>query len=210
MHIRSMVVATVLLVVTTVGLGAGPTAGLVSPAPIRINEFLADNDTVIADEQGEYDDVLELYNAGATSVDLGGMYLTDDLGDPTKFRITDTITLPPGGLILFWADDSPEQGIYHANFALSKAGESIGLFDTDANGNAPVDTYSFGGQATDVSEGRCPDGGPLRQSRWAGSTGPATLSSGPVFPRGRGLRASPFRAGCRLLRFRTWARHATY
>ena len=120
---------------------------------------MADNDAVIADEFGEYDDVLELYNAGTAGVDLGGMYLTDDLSNPTKFRIPDTVTLPPGGFVLFWTDNSPEQGVYHTNFALSKSGEEIGLFDTDANGNEAVDTYSFGVQATNVSEGRCPDGG---------------------------------------------------
>ena len=119
MHIRSLVLTAVLLVASTMGLGADLAADPVSQPLIPINEFLADNDTVIADEYGEYDDVLELYNAGATSVDLGGMYLSDELGDPTKFRITDTITLPPGGLVLFWADDSPEQGIYHTNFALA-------------------------------------------------------------------------------------------
>ena len=159
MHIRSIIVAAVLLVATTMRLGADPAADLISPPPVRINEFLADNDTVIADEYGEPDDVLELYNAGATSIDLGGMYLTDDLDDPTKFRISDTITLPPGGLVLFWADGSPQQGVFHTNFALSKSGESIGLFDSDANGNVVVDSYSFGAQVTDVSEGRCPDGG---------------------------------------------------
>jgi spore coat protein CotH len=121
---------------------------------LLINEFMADNDSIIADEAGEYDD-----DPGSVEAGLGGMYLTDDLAEPTKFRITDTITIPAGGYLLFWADSSPEQGIYHTNFSLSKEGESIALMDTDANGNAAVDTYSFGLQALDVSEGRCPDGG---------------------------------------------------
>lgn len=159
MSVRFLVFSTFLLLFSAVALGTGLASKSASPPSVRINEFMADNDGVIADEFGEYDDVLELYNAGTTGVDLGGMHLTDDLSDPTKFRIPDTITLPPGGFVLFWADGSPEQGIYHTNFALSKSGEAIGLFDTDANGNAPVDTYSFGVQATDVSEGRCPDGG---------------------------------------------------
>ena len=159
MNIRGLSLSVLFLSLAAAAFGASLASGPVSPPPIRINEFMADNDGVVADELGEYDDVLELYNAGTTSVDLGGMYLTDDLSEPTKFRITDTITLPPGGFVLFWADNSPEQGVYHTNFALSKSGEQIGLFDTDANGNAPVDTYSFGVQATDISEGRCPDGG---------------------------------------------------
>ena len=64
------------------GSGSGPVQGLF------INEFMADNDTIVADEYGEYDDWLEIYNAGLTSVDLGGMYLTDDLSEPTKWMIS--------------------------------------------------------------------------------------------------------------------------
>jgi hypothetical protein len=129
------------------------------PALLVINEFMADNDNVVADEFGEYDDLLEVYNPGTHTVDLGGMYLTDDLSNPTKFRIPDTLSIPADGFILFWADGEPEQGVYHTNFKLDRDGESVGLFDTEAAGNQPIDTYSFGKQSTDVSEGRCPDAG---------------------------------------------------
>jgi hypothetical protein len=137
--------------------GLRPAAGSVSTPSVAINEFLADNDGVIPDEYGEFDDVLELYNGGGDAVDLQGMYLTDDLAEPAKFQIASSIVIPAGGYVYFWADSTPAQGIYHTNFSLSKGGEEIGLFDTD--GVTPVDTYSFGAQATDVSEGRCPDGG---------------------------------------------------
>ena len=62
------------------GLG-GPQQGLF------INEFMADNDGVIHDNFGDYDDCIELYNAGPTAVDLGGMFLTDDMGDPTRWMV---------------------------------------------------------------------------------------------------------------------------
>jgi spore coat protein CotH len=137
--------------------GLRPAASSVSTPTVAINEFLADNDGVIADEFGEFDDVLELYNAGSDDVDLQGMYLTDKLAEPTKFQIVNSIVIPSGGYAYFWADSQPEQGIYHTNFSLSKSGEAIGLFAAD--GLTPVDTYTFGPQATDVSEGRCPDGG---------------------------------------------------
>ncbi len=63
--------------------GAGVTG-----AGLFINEFMADNDTIVADEYGEYDDWIEIYNSGSTTVDLGGMYLTDDPKDPTKWMIS--------------------------------------------------------------------------------------------------------------------------
>jgi len=131
------------------------------PPPLLINEFVADNVTTLEDpdEPGEFPDWIELYNAGPDPVDLSGRYLTDNLTDPTKFRIPDGLTIPAGGFILFYADNDPGQGPLHLNFRLNKTGEAIGLFDSDATGNRPIDTYTFGWQAADVSEHRHPNGG---------------------------------------------------
>lgn len=67
------------------GIG-GPTEGLF------INEFMADNISTIQDNFGQYNDWIELYNAGPTAIDLGGMYLTDDINEPTKWMIPYGIT----------------------------------------------------------------------------------------------------------------------
>ncbi|RKZ92433.1 MAG: hypothetical protein DRQ40_08745, partial [Gammaproteobacteria bacterium] len=64
----------------------GPTEGLF------INEFMADNDSVIQDNVGDYHDWIEVYNAGSSAVDLGGMYLTDTLAEPSKWMIPYGIT----------------------------------------------------------------------------------------------------------------------
>ncbi|MCK4342303.1 MAG: lamin tail domain-containing protein [Phycisphaerae bacterium] len=132
------------------------------PVVLYINEFMADNDSVIEDpdEPGAYEDWIEIYNPGASAVDLSGMYLTDDLADPTQYQIPAGVSIPAGGFLLFWADDDDGQGPVHTNFKLGKNGEEIGLYDTDANGNMAIDTLTFGAQTTDVSQGRVPDGGP--------------------------------------------------
>jgi len=132
----------------------------VGSVTLFINEFMADNETTIEDpdEPGEYPDWVELYNPAPIGVDLGGMYLTDDLGDPTKWQIPSGVSISAGGVLLFWADDDVEQGDTHTNFKLGKDGEEIGLFDTDANGNVALDTLTFGAQGEDVSMGRFPDG----------------------------------------------------
>jgi len=54
-----------------------------------INEFMADNKSTIEDpaESGEYPDWIELYNGTSDTVILSGMFLTDDLNDPTKWQI---------------------------------------------------------------------------------------------------------------------------
>ncbi len=41
-----------------------------SAQSIFINEILADNDKIIADSAGEFDDVVELYNSGTEPVNL--------------------------------------------------------------------------------------------------------------------------------------------
>ena len=47
--------------------------------PVVINELLAKNETINADEAGEYDDWIELYNHSNSTVDLAGYYLTDKI-----------------------------------------------------------------------------------------------------------------------------------
>jgi len=91
---------------------------------VCVNEFLASNSTSLADGQGQYDDWIELYNPGPAPVDIGGMFLTDDLREPTKWHIPDRqpqrTTIPAGGFILIWADgDSNDPGL-HASFRLSR------------------------------------------------------------------------------------------
>ena len=127
---------------------------------LYINEFMAENDTTIEDPDGAggYPDWIELYNAGDSSIDLGGMYLTDNLSNPAKWRVSDGVVIPAGGYLLFWADNDEEQGDTHTNFRLDRDGESIGLFDTADSGYATIDTLTFAEQTADVSFGRFPDG----------------------------------------------------
>ncbi|HET90272.1 MAG TPA: hypothetical protein ENN99_05975, partial [Chloroflexi bacterium] len=149
--------------VTTYPTGAPTTAygyrvGHTSPSVV-INEFLASNATINTDEWGEYEDWVELYNTGSTDLDVGGMYLTDDLGNPTKWRIPSGTLVPAGGFLLIWTDDDSSDGPLHTGFKLRQIGEEIGLFDRDEAGHRLIDRVIFGSQATDVSTGRFPDGG---------------------------------------------------
>ncbi len=127
---------------------------------VFINEFLADNDKIIADPQGDYDDWIEIYNGGTGMVDIGGLYITDDLNEPDKCLIADlqpdSTTILPGGYLVLWADKDSVDGVLHVNIKLSKDGEQIGLFDPD--GLSVIDTVTFGEQSSDISYGRYPDG----------------------------------------------------
>ena len=123
-----------------------------------INEFLASNNTAAQDEYGEFDDYLEIYNPTDATVDMSGMFLTDDLDSKSQYRIPSGVTVPPHGHIVFWCDGQTSQGALHTNFNILRAGEDLGLFDTEENGLAPIDTLTFTTQTTDVASGRFPDG----------------------------------------------------
>ncbi|RPJ38158.1 MAG: hypothetical protein EHM35_05155, partial [Planctomycetaceae bacterium] len=152
------------------GLGLCPTVRANDDSPLLvINEVLASNNSVLEDAQKEYDDWIEIYNAGAAPVDAAGMYVTDDVGEPTKWRFPsghpELTIVEPGGFVLLWADgDTADPGL-HAGFNLSAAGEQVSLFDSD--GVTLVDSLSFGPQSVDVSYGRYPDGSSeLRPMGW--------------------------------------------
>ena len=118
-----------------------------------INEFMASNNSSTQDPQGEYDDWIEIYNFGTDAIDTGGMYLTDDLSDTTKWQIpannpADT-TIPAGGFLLIWADNNTSDAGLHANFKLDANGEQIGLFDKD--GQTLINSVIYPGQITDIS-----------------------------------------------------------
>ena len=54
---------------------------------VIINEYSCSNISGPTDAFGEYEDWVELYNAGAAAVDLTGYYLSDDDGNPQKWQI---------------------------------------------------------------------------------------------------------------------------
>lgn len=124
---------------------------------IVVNEFLADNAGVTPDPAGENDDWVELYNNTGSPILLTGFYMTDDMTNPTKWRMTDeNVIIPAKGFLVVWCDDDAGQDGVHASFKLSKGGEFIGIVAAD--GVTFVDSLSFGEQSTDVSMGRFPDG----------------------------------------------------
>ncbi|HAB17753.1 MAG TPA: hypothetical protein DCE44_15030, partial [Verrucomicrobiales bacterium] len=133
------------------------------PINVSINEFMASNTRTIVDPiTGKREDWFELYNAGATAVDLTGYYLSDSLTNRTQFQIPSGFVLPANGLLLVWADEETKGNTngstqLHVSFKLAASGEDLALFSPDG---ALVDGFTFGAQEADISEGRFPDGQP--------------------------------------------------
>jgi hypothetical protein len=122
---------------------------------VVINEFLADNDSLVADPNGQYEDWIELYNRGTETADLGGWFLSDTLGHLTQWSFPAGTTLAPGEYLIVWADEDPNQDGLHANFRLSAGGESLVLSRPDST---VVDQVVFGDQDENVAYARVPNG----------------------------------------------------
>jgi len=180
-------------------LGLTPGGGL-ARASVVINELMASNGASLGDPQGQFDDWIEIHNLGPVAVDLAGMHLTDDPGDPAKWRFpTDDAamtTMPALGYLLIWADKDTSDAGLHANFALSADGERLALFDTD--GQTLIDSVVFPEQRSDLSYGRSPDGHETWGYARVPTPGSANadlyegLVADPVFSCRRGFYDEPF------------------
>jgi hypothetical protein len=141
---------------------AAPDLSLAGEAdtPVCINEVMASNSSVIADPQGRFEDWIELHNTSKTAVNVGGLYLTDDANEPTKWQIpagNRTLTsIPAGGFLVIWADGDTADAGLHASFRLDAGGDGLYLFEAD--GVTRIDSVEFGVQIPNISYGRYPDG----------------------------------------------------
>ncbi|MFK8164264.1 MAG: CotH kinase family protein [Lewinella sp.] len=130
---------------------SGVTAG-----DLVINEFMASNDVTVADERGDFDDWIELYNNTSSPIDLTGYFLSDNPDNLDKYDLPDGTTIAGNGYLIIWADeDGDEQEGLHANFKLSAGGESVLLMNADT---VIIDEVTYGEIETDISYARLPNG----------------------------------------------------
>lgn len=128
------------------------------PARLVVNEYMTSNDTKAADELGEFDDWIEVYNAGGQAADLSDVSLTDDTEDLAQYRFPGGTTLEPKAFVVVWADGTPEQGDYHATFTLQSAADRILLVQSPDGVATVLDDIEFTEMETEVSAARFPDG----------------------------------------------------
>ncbi len=124
---------------------------------VVISEVLARNVSAVS-TNGAFPDLIELHNPRATSVDLSGLRLTDDLNAPNRFVFPAGTSIPAGGYLVLRAAVSDGSPGLHLGFGLDQNGESIYLLDTAANGSGVLDSVRFGFQLADRSIGRLGNG----------------------------------------------------
>nr|WP_320014849.1 CotH kinase family protein [uncultured Desulfobacter sp.] len=125
-----------------------------TPGSIVINEFMADNQSSVTDQNDEYDDWIELYNNTDTDISLEGWYLSDDAAEPNLWVFPD-VSIPANGYLIVWADKDEKQDGLHADFKLSASGETILLSSPDLT---LMDQVDFEEQSPDLSMARFPNG----------------------------------------------------
>jgi hypothetical protein len=94
---------------------------------VRITEFMALNNNGLDDEDGDEEDWIEIHNAGTTTVNLAGWYLTDTTNDLKKWTFPSVTIAPDGYLVVFASNKDRNSGELHTNFRLNDTGEYLAL-----------------------------------------------------------------------------------
>jgi hypothetical protein len=125
-----------------------------------INEIMAGNVTAVADQNGEYDDWVELYNGNSFSLNLNGYYLSDNENDLTKWTFPN-VTIPANDYLIVWCDTAGgTQSGLHTTYRLSADQEEVYL--TDPTGTV-IDAVHFVNMITDKGYARVPNGSGVMQ-----------------------------------------------
>lgn len=101
----------------------------------RINEVMSNNESTVADMDGDFSDWVEIYNPDEEDINLEGYFLTDNSNNLTKWTFPKVILKSGEYLIVFASGKEKnfqiEPDEIHADFELSSSGEYIGLISPD-------------------------------------------------------------------------------
>lgn len=120
-----------------------------------INEVMAANFSKVADQDGEYDDWVELYNGGANDINLTGFYLSDNENILNKWMFPN-ITIASNDYLIIWCDTAgTTQSGLHTTYRLSADQEEVYLIDPSGT---VLDAVHFVNMPVDLSYSRVPNG----------------------------------------------------
>ena len=125
--------------------------------PVRINEVSAGN-SVYVNEYFSKEDWIELYNTTGKSIDIAGMYLSDNINKPTKFQFQSgdiSTVIEPYGFRVVWCDKDEAQSQLHTSFKLGNEQAFVVLTASDQSW---ADTLQYCPHDGSQTIGRYPDG----------------------------------------------------
>jgi len=105
-------------------------------------------------------DWVELINTGIDTLDLQGVFVSDDRSRPLKHALTggDGMRIAPGAMKVLIADQRTLRGPGHLPFSISSEGEEAGLYILRGETVVTLDEVIFGILPPDGSLSRIPDG----------------------------------------------------
>jgi hypothetical protein len=126
-----------------------------------INEVMPSNTMTIADNQGDFDPWIELYNADSNAIDLTSYRFSNDASDPGRWAFPTGTTIAVGERLLIWADGETNEtdvGFLHTDFRLNSSSGIVVLAREHLNEDVVVDYVSYGQVGADASYGTYPEG----------------------------------------------------
>jgi hypothetical protein len=147
---------------------------------VWINEVLPNNTTGLADNAGERDPWIELYNGGAQVLNLDGWSMTDDYSNLGKSFFPAGTSIPALGYLLVWADGESAESTPsapHTGFRLASLAGSVALARLQLGERVAVDSVDYNLAVADQSFGSVPDGAPF-QRQILGHPSPASMNTG--------------------------------
>jgi hypothetical protein len=131
----------------------------------------------VVDNLGESEPWIELYNSSTNSIALGGLYLTDDYANPTKFMIPTGTVITAEQHLIIWTDGETNEttaGALHTNFRLGGTNGTVGLFITLNSSVLPLDYLNWRNMSGGRTYGAVPDGQAINRQRMDYPTPQAT------------------------------------
>lgn len=167
---------------------------LPAKSQVVINEYSCANISSVPDNYGEYNDWVELYNAGSSTVSLAGYHMSDNVNNPDKWTFPSG-SLAPGAFIrIVCSGRDLVSGIwFHTNYKMTQCKPEEVCF-SDPAGNI-LDSMTLRRNQSNHSWGRTTDGGstwsvfmtPTLGASNTGSTAYSPYATTPIFSQAPGF-----------------------
>lgn len=135
---------------------------LSEPLLLKINEVMSVNAGAFLTNAGQSPDWVEIYNPNDRVVDIGGLFITDNLLNPGKWQIPTNdpkiTSIQPKSFLVLLADQKVSLGVEHIDLRLSRLGEEMAIYHQTGDSFVLIDSIFFPALQENTSFGRYPDG----------------------------------------------------